>query len=113
MLCHHRATQGSYPRTHPEEDRLVTDTIELARQFGGQWYRRFAALLRDAGWSVGGDRVEWLSAPARLELENESVGKHDYADLMQDATKDYLRRNWCLSELGPQRAFSVNLIGGC
>ncbi len=34
--------------------------IELARQFGRYGYRRIAALLRDAGWSVSDGRVERL-----------------------------------------------------
>ena len=45
--------------------------IELARQYGRYGYRRIAALLRDAGWSVNDKRVErlWrlegLKVPAR------------------------------------------------
>ena len=34
--------------------------IELARQFGRYGYRRFAALLREAGWSVSDGRIERL-----------------------------------------------------
>ena len=34
--------------------------IELARQFGRYGYRRIAALLRDAGWSVNDGRIERL-----------------------------------------------------
>ncbi len=34
--------------------------IKLARQFGRYGYRRIAALLRDAGWSVSDGRVERL-----------------------------------------------------
>jgi len=34
--------------------------IELARQFGRYGYRRIAALLRDAGWSVSDGRIERL-----------------------------------------------------
>ena len=32
---------------HADEDRLVADMIELARQFGRYGYRRIAALLRE------------------------------------------------------------------
>ena len=39
---------------------MVADMIELARQFGRYGYRRIAALLRDAGWSVSDGRVERL-----------------------------------------------------
>lgn len=34
--------------------------VELARQYGRYGYRRIAALLRDAGWSVGDGRIERL-----------------------------------------------------
>ena len=43
-----------------DEDRLVGDMIELARQYGRYGYRRIAALLRDAGWQVNDKRVERL-----------------------------------------------------
>ena len=39
-----------------DEDSLVTDMIELARQYGRYGYRRIAALLRDAGWHVNDKR---------------------------------------------------------
>jgi putative transposase len=32
--------------------------IELARQYGRYGYRKIAALLRQAGWSVSDGRVE-------------------------------------------------------
>ena len=60
MLGQHRSTQRHVPRTRPDEDRLVADMIELARQFGRYGYRRIAALLREAGWSVSDGRVERL-----------------------------------------------------
>ena len=59
------------PRGRDDEDRLVADMIELARQYGRYGYRRIAALLRDAGWQVNDKRVErsWrlegLKVPAR------------------------------------------------
>ena len=54
-----------------DEQRLVADMIDLARQYGRYGYRRVAALLRDAGWQVNDKRVErlWrregLKVPAR------------------------------------------------
>ncbi|MCG7575229.1 IS3 family transposase [Phaeobacter sp. CNT1-3] len=60
VLGQHRSTQRHIPRGRPDEDRLVADMIELARQFGRYGYRRIAALLRDAGWSVSDGRVERL-----------------------------------------------------
>jgi putative transposase len=60
VLGQHRSTQRHRPRGREDEDRLVADMIELARQYGSYGYRRVAALLRDAGWSVSDGRIERL-----------------------------------------------------
>ena len=60
MLGQHRSTQRRIPRGRDDEERLVADMIELARQYGRYGYRRIAALLRDAGWQVNDKRVERL-----------------------------------------------------
>ena len=60
VLGQHRSTQRYQPRGREDEDRLVADMIELARQYGSYGYRRVAVLLRDAGWQVGDGRVERL-----------------------------------------------------
>ena len=60
VLGQHRSTQRHVPKAHADEDRLVADMIELARQFGRYGYRRIAALLREAGWSVSDGRIERL-----------------------------------------------------
>ena len=60
VLGQHRSTQRHRPRGRDDEDRLVADMIELARQYGSYGYRRVAALLRDAGWQVSDGRVERL-----------------------------------------------------
>ena len=60
VLGQHRSTQRHVPKGHADEDRLVADMIELARQFGRYGYRRIAALLREAGWSVSDGRIERL-----------------------------------------------------
>ncbi len=60
MLGQHRSTQRRSPRGREDEDRLVADMIELARQYGSYGYRRVAVLLRDAGWQVSVGRVERL-----------------------------------------------------
>ena len=44
-------------RGRADEDRLVADMIELARQYGRYVYRRIAALLRQAGWLVNDKRI--------------------------------------------------------
>ena len=71
VLGQHRSTQRRRPQGRADEERLVADMIELARQYGRYGYRRIAALLRDAGWQVNDKRVErlWrqegLKVPAR------------------------------------------------
>ena len=60
VLGQHRSTQRHVPRGREDEERLVADMIELARQYGRYGYRRVAALLREAGWSVSDGRVERL-----------------------------------------------------
>ena len=60
VLGQHRTTQRHVPRGREDEERLVEDMIELARQYGRYGYRRIAALLRDAGWQVNDKRVERL-----------------------------------------------------
>jgi putative transposase len=60
VLGQHRSTQRRIPQCRADEDRLVADMIELARQYGRYGYRRVAALLRQAGWQVNDKRVERL-----------------------------------------------------
>ena len=60
VLGQHRSTQRHIPKGRADEDRLVADMIVLARQFGRYGYRRIAALLREAGWSVSDGRIERL-----------------------------------------------------
>ena len=60
MLRQYRSTQRHNPQGRRDEDRLVADMIELARQYGRYGYRRIAALLRDAGWKVNDKRIERL-----------------------------------------------------
>jgi len=52
VLGQHRSTQRRLPRGRADEERLVADMIELARQYGRYGYRRVATLLRDAGWPL-------------------------------------------------------------
>ena len=68
VLGQHRSTQRHVPKGHADEDRLVADMIELARQFGRYGYRRIAALLREAGWSVSDGNIEHLFLPEGLLL---------------------------------------------
>ncbi len=60
VLGQHRTTQRHDPRGKEDEERLVGDMTELARQYGRYGYRRIAALLREAGWHINNKRVERL-----------------------------------------------------
>ena len=57
-LGQHRSTQRKVPRGREDTERLTADVIELARCYGRYGYRKIAALLRQAGWSVSDGRVE-------------------------------------------------------
>ena len=60
VLGQHRSTQRRLPQGRADEELLVADMIELARQYGRYGYRRIAALLRSAGWQVNDKRVQRL-----------------------------------------------------
>ncbi len=60
VLGQYRSTQRRVPQGRADEERLVSDMIELTRQYGRYGYRRVAALLREAGWQVNDKRVERL-----------------------------------------------------
>ena len=62
VLGQHRSTQRRIPQGRADEERLVADMIELARQYGRYGYRRVAALLRDAGWPPLGS-ILWMRLP--------------------------------------------------
>ena len=77
VLGQHRSTQRRVPRGHDDEDRLVADMIELARQYGRYGYRRVAALLRDAGWQVNDKRVErlWKREGLKVPMKQPKKGR--------------------------------------
>jgi putative transposase len=60
VLKQHRSTQRYVPKSRDDEDLLVRDMVELARQYGRYGYRRIAAMLRDAGLHLNDKRVERL-----------------------------------------------------
>ena len=66
VLGQHRSTQRRLPQGRADEERLVADMIELARQFGRYGYRRVAALLRDAGWHVKEADCPSMRPPAKI-----------------------------------------------
>ncbi|MEM9912732.1 MAG: IS3 family transposase [Pseudomonadota bacterium] len=77
VLRQHRSTQRKVPVGRPDEERLVADMIELARQYGRYGYRRIAALLRDAGWHVNDKRVErlWRREGLKVPMKQPKKGR--------------------------------------
>jgi putative transposase len=72
VLGQHRSTQLRIPAGRDDEERLVADVTELARQYGRYGYRKIAELLRStAAWIVNDKRVariwrrEGLKAPSK------------------------------------------------
>jgi putative transposase len=53
-----RATQRYRPIARTDEDALSEAIIQLASEYGRYGYRRIAALLQEAGWHVGKERVQ-------------------------------------------------------
>ena len=53
-----RATQRYQPMHRTDEDALTEAIIVLASEYGRYGYRRITALLQEAGWQVGKDRVQ-------------------------------------------------------
>ncbi len=72
----HRSTQRHVPRGRPDEARLVSDMLELAREYGRYGYRRIAALLRDAGWQVNDKRGErpWRREGLKVPVKHPKRG---------------------------------------
>ena len=56
----HRTTQRRIPHGREDTDRLVSDKIELARQYGRYGRRRIAPRLHQLGWHVNDKRIELL-----------------------------------------------------
>ncbi|MEJ5220145.1 IS3 family transposase [Cognatishimia sp. D5M38] len=77
VLGQHRSTQRRLPVGRADEERLVADMIELARQYGRYGYRRIAALLRDAGWLVNDKRVErlWRREGLKVPMKQPKKGR--------------------------------------
>jgi transposase InsO family protein len=77
VLGQHRSTQRHIPRGRADEEQLVADMIELARQYGRYGYRRIAALLRDAGWEVNNKRVErlWRREGLKVPMKQPKKGR--------------------------------------
>src|SRR5262249_15230630 len=81
-LGQHRSTQRKVPRGHDDERRLTVDIIELARQYGRYGYRKVAALLRQAGWTINDKRVEriWQREGLKVPHKQSKRGRLWLAD---------------------------------
>ena len=77
VLKQHRSTHRYAPKSREDEDRLVRDMIELARQYGRYGYRRIAAMLRDAGWQLNDKRVErlWRREGLKVPMKQPKRGR--------------------------------------
>ena len=62
MICFRIAPHDktSHSSRHKDADRLVSDKIELARQYGRYGRRRIAPRLHQLGWHVNDKRIELL-----------------------------------------------------
>jgi hypothetical protein len=71
LVSQPRETQRYQPTQRHDEDQLTGAIIALASEYGRFGYRRITALLQQAGWDVGNDRVqriwrrEGLKVPAK------------------------------------------------
>jgi len=65
-----RSTQRHAPAVSPEQRRLVSRIIELAREYGRYGYRRITALLQQEGWRVNHKRVERIWRQEGLKVPN-------------------------------------------
>ena len=76
-----RGTQRYTVIVRADEDALTRAIIALASQYGRYGYRRITALLNDAGWCVGTDRVqriwrrEGLKVPRKQRPRGRSVAQ--------------------------------------
>ena len=107
-LGQHRSTQRKVPQGRDDEERLTSDIIVLARQYGRYGYRRVTAMLGDAGWLVNHKRVEriwkreglkvpskqpkrarlWLNDGSCVRLRPERPNHVWSYDFVQDRTHD-------------------------
>jgi transposase InsO family protein len=81
-LGQHRSTQRKVPRGRDDEQRLTTDIIALARQYGRYGYRKIAGLLRQAGWAINDKRVEriWRREGLKVPSKQPKRGRLWLAD---------------------------------
>jgi hypothetical protein len=65
-----RGTQRYLPLRRTDEDQLTQAILALAAKYGRYGYRRITALLQNAGWPVGKDRVQRIWRREGLNRRN-------------------------------------------
>lgn len=77
VLVQRRTTQRHVPKGRENEERLISDMIELAREYGRYGYRRIAVLFRDVGWQINDKRVErlWGREGLKVPLKQPKRGR--------------------------------------
>ena len=83
VLGQHRSTQRKTPQGREDEERLIADIVELAKQYGRYGYRKIAELLRTtAGWVVNDKRVEriWRLEGLKVPTKQPKRGRLWLAD---------------------------------
>jgi transposase InsO family protein len=58
ILKQWRCTQRYQPTVRSDEDALTEAIIAMASEYGRYGNRKITALLQEAGWQVGKDRVQ-------------------------------------------------------
>jgi putative transposase len=82
LLGQWRGTQRYIITQRDDEDALTRAITQLASQYGRYGYRRITALLQDAGWNVGHDRVEriWRREGLKVPQQQKPRGRLWLAD---------------------------------
>ncbi len=100
-----RSTQGHERKVLDDEERLVSQIVRLATQYGRYGCRRITALLRNDGWRVNHKRVERIWRQEGLALQ--VARRIRSGDVLDQLYELFLRRGLpdCIrSDNGPEFA---------
>lgn len=77
VLGQHRSTQRKVPTGRTDGAALTADIVELATRYGRYGYRRIAAMLETAGWTVNVKRVEriWYQEGFKVPARQPKKGR--------------------------------------
>jgi len=72
-----RGTQRYLPTQAADDDALTQAIVALVAEYGRYGYRRITALLNEAGWSVGKDRVQriWRREGLKVPGKQKPMGR--------------------------------------